>query len=112
MKAVMADSARPETPNFNKWLHHAFAAAFRLEQEGALDTALKPHDQLSQLNVLVQLEHLASYMIVRERILAGTLRLSGWWFDVASGSMYAYDRSSRSFEVIDRRMAERMGAYP
>jgi carbonic anhydrase len=108
MKAVAARSQRSETPNLNKWLHHAAAAAFRLEQEGALNSSLRVHDQLSQLNVLVQLEHLASYAIVRERIAAGTLRLNGWWFDVANGSMYAYDRTRRAFELIDREGAERM----
>jgi len=45
MKAVMANNPRPETPNLIKWLHHAHAAAFRLEHEGALDAKLKPHDQ-------------------------------------------------------------------
>ena len=110
MKVVMANNPRPETPNLIKWLHHAHAAAFRLEHEGALDAKLKPHDQLSQLNVLVQLEHLTSYAIVRDKVTAGTLRLHGWWFDVASGSMCAYDRASRSFEVIDRQMADRLVA--
>jgi carbonic anhydrase len=108
MKAVMTSASLPATPNLNKWLHHAHAAASRLEHEGALDRNLKPHDQLSQLNVLVQLEHLMSYAIVRDRVMAGTLRLNGWWFDVASGGMYAYDRACRSFAVIDRQMAERL----
>jgi carbonic anhydrase len=107
MKAVLAGHAKSETPNLNKWLHHASSAAFRLDHEGALDATLKPHDQLSQLNVLVQLEHLMSYPIVRERVSAGTLHLNGWWFEVASGSLYAYVRTSRSFELIDRKMAER-----
>jgi carbonic anhydrase len=110
MKAVMANNPRRETPNLIKWLHHAHAAAFRLEHEGALDANMKPHDQLSQLNVLVQLEHLMSYAIVRDKVSAGTLRLSGWWFDVASGSMCAYDCASHSFEVIDRQMADRLVA--
>jgi carbonic anhydrase len=108
MKAVIANSPLPKAPNLAKWLYHVQAAAFRLEHEGPLDAKLKPHDQLSQLNVLVQLEHLMSYPIVREKVLAGTLRLSGWWFEVASGNMYAYDRACRSFEVIDREMADRL----
>jgi carbonic anhydrase len=108
MKAVIAGSTHQEAPNLAKWLHHAHAAAFRLEHEGALDTNLKPYDQLSQLNVLVQLGHLMSYPLVQERVAAGTLRLSAWWFDVALGTMYAYERTSRSFEVIDRAMAERL----
>ena len=67
MKAVLAHNPRPDAPNLKKWLHHASTAAFRLEHEGALDAALQPHDQLSQLNVLVQLEHLMSYSIVRAK---------------------------------------------
>ena len=77
MKAVMANHARPETPNLIKWLHHAPAAAFRLEHEGALDVKLKPHDQLSQLNVLVQLEHLMSYAIVRDKVSAEPFYCTG-----------------------------------
>ena len=108
MKAVIANEAGDDTPNLARWLHHAHTASFRLEHEGALDDSLKTHDQLSQLNVLVQLEHLMSYPVVRTRVLAGTLRLSGWWFDIASGSMYAYERASRRFEIIDRSLADRL----
>ena len=45
---------------------------------------------------------------VPERVAAGTLHLSGWWFDVSSGSMYAYDRARCSFELIDREAADRL----
>jgi carbonic anhydrase len=108
MKAVMARNPRPDAPNLEKWLHHASTAAFRLEHEGPLEAALQPHDQLSQLNVLVQLEHLMSYPIVRAKVAAGTLHLNGWWFDIATGTMYCYERTSRSFAVIDRQVAEQL----
>ena len=111
MKAVEASKSDPESPNLSRWLHHAQNAAFRLRHEGPLDAALPTHDQLSQLNVLVQLEHLMSYPIVRDRVSAGMLRLSGWWFDVGTGTMHAYDRVSRSFGIIDRPMAERLIAF-
>ncbi len=108
MKAVLTRSPKLDAPNLDRWLNHANTAAFRLEHEGALDTGLRPYDQLSQLNVLVQIEHLMSYPIVRERVATGSLHLSGWWFDIATGDMYAYEASSRSFEVIDRQEAERL----
>jgi carbonic anhydrase len=108
MKAVLAHKPQPGAPNLEKWLFHADAAAIRLEQEGALDPGLNPHDQLSQLNVLVQLEHLMSYPIVRKAVAARTLHLSGWWFDIGTGAMHAYERDSRSFELIDRKEAKRM----
>ncbi len=108
MKAALARKPMPDAPNLAKWLHHAASAVFRLDQEGPLDPRLSLYDQLSQLNVLAQLEHLASYPIVRERLADRTLHLSGWWFDIASGDMFAYQRERRLFEVIDREAAEKL----
>jgi carbonic anhydrase len=106
MKAALASVSPIETPNLEKWLHHSTSAVFRLEHEGPLDPSLEPHNQLSQLNVLVQLEHLATYPIVRERVRAGKLRLFGWWFEIATGEMFAYERKTRRFEPIDREFAQ------
>jgi carbonic anhydrase len=108
MKAMVTPDPKLKAPNLERWLHHASTALFRLQHEGPLDSALKPHDQLSQLNVLVQLEHLMTYPIVRQRVAVGELALSGWWFDIATGDMYSYERARRSFGLIDRAMAERM----
>ncbi len=108
MKAVLSGTSKGKTPNLDKWLHNASTAVVRLEHEGALNASLKLHDQLSQLNVLVQLEHLMSYPVVRDQVAVKALQLSGWWLDIASGSMYAYGRGSRSFEIIDRHTADRL----
>jgi carbonic anhydrase len=108
MKAALDRKPMNTMTNLSKWLHHSSSAVFRLDQEGPLDPSLGPHDQLSQLNVLVQLEHLTSYPIVRERLANGTLRLSGWWFDIAQGEMLAYRRESRSFEAITGETMEQM----
>ena len=86
----------PATPNLAKWLHHSASAVFRLDQEGPLDPRWHRCDQLSQLNVLVQLEHLATYPIVRERIADGSLYLSGSSFDIAKRNMYIYQRETQS----------------
>ncbi len=108
MKTALTNSPLADTPNLSKWLHHCTSAVFRLDQEGPLNRTLSVHDQLSQLNVLVQLEHLMSYPMVQQRVRAGDLQLSGWWFDIASGEMFAYERETRAFERIDRREAERL----
>jgi carbonic anhydrase len=108
MKAVHARKDLTGTLNLALWLHHARPAAFRLEQEGPLDSSLAPHNQLSQLNVLVQLENLMSYPVVRGRVEAGKLHLSGWWFEIPTGGVYIYDRAVRRFELIDRKTADRL----
>lgn len=108
MKAALKPDPELSAPNLERWLCHAKPAALRLAQEGPLDPALKPHDQLSQLNVLVQMEHLMTYPIVRQQVEAGALVLSGCWFDLATGDIYAYEREKRAFSVIDRAVAERM----
>jgi carbonic anhydrase len=108
MKAALAGTPLPNTPNLAKWLHHSASSVFRLDQEGPLDPRFNRCDQLSQLNVLVQLEHLATYPIVRERIADKSLHMFGWWFDIAKGDMYNYQRETRRFEIIDRTAAERL----
>jgi carbonic anhydrase len=108
MKAALAGKAMPNMPNFTKWLQHVSSAVSRLEQEGPYEPHLKRHDRLSQLNVLVQLEHLASYPLVRQRMAESTLHLSGLWFDIATAEVWAYDRETQAFRVIDGPFAEQL----
>jgi carbonic anhydrase len=49
-----------------------------------------------------------SSSITRAAVEADALRLSGWWFDIATGDMYAYRPGADSFDVIDRPLAERL----
>ncbi|HEX4130720.1 MAG TPA: carbonic anhydrase [Pirellulales bacterium] len=114
MRAALDPSAVPKGSNLGKWLHHCASAVFRLEQEGPLDRSLSVHNQLSQVNVLVQLEHLMTYPIVKEKVLAKKIRICGWWFEIRSGEMHAYNKEARKFEPIDRdasvRIIERIAA--
>jgi carbonic anhydrase len=107
LKAVSTSAALDDAPNLGKWLHHATPAARRLRHDGPFDPRLKQYDQLSQHNVLVQLDHLMTYPLIKEQVGKGALLLSGWWFEVATGDMYAYDPESRVFALIDRAFADR-----
>ena len=108
MKAVLAPRSLDDAPNLTAWLHHARPAVTRLAQDVAPSDGLTPYDRLSQLNVLVQLEHLMTYPDVRTAVERGALMLSGWWFDIAGGDMYGYQPNARTFAVIDRDLAERL----
>ncbi len=106
MKAVLDSDMVARAPNLARWLYHADSAAFRLEKDGPLDAARPPYDQLSQLNVLTQLDHLATYPIVRDQVATGRLQLIGWWFDIATGDMHAWREPDRRFVLIDRAFAD------
>lgn len=53
-------------------------------------------------NVLFALENLHTYPSVTKRLAAGTLRLHGWFFQIASAEMFAYDPVSQQFHRIER----------
>ncbi|SJZ79052.1 carbonic anhydrase [Enhydrobacter aerosaccus] len=108
MKAVLAPSHLDDAPNLAKWLHHADGALFRLKQDRPQNGTLKLHDELSRLNVLVQRDHLMTYPAVRSAVEANRLRLSAWWFDIATGDMYAYESERQSYTLIERSVAERL----
>ena len=46
--------------------------------------------------MLSQLDHLATYPIVREQVAKGLLELIGWWFDIGTGDMHAWLEQDRS----------------
>jgi carbonic anhydrase len=50
-----------------------------------------------QENVLVQLENLRSFQFVARRLDAGTLKMSGWVFKIASGEVFDYHPVSGQF---------------
>lgn len=75
------DSLKP-LPSVARWLEHSEA----LRSAGTDDL-----DLLIERNVLLQLEHLASYPTVRAAHNAGTLQLHGWVYDIGSGVVRAHD---------------------
>jgi carbonic anhydrase len=102
MKAVFGESSLDDAPNLSRWLGHARPALAALKREGTGD-----YDRLSQLNVLTQLDHLMTYPLVKNAVATGTLKLSGWWFEISSGDMYGYDPQDEVFTLIDRDSAPR-----
>jgi hypothetical protein len=90
------------------WLAHVEPALARLKADGPLDDAIPLHDQLSQLNVLEQLERLRTYPAVIEREKAGTLQLHAWWFDLERADVRAYDPGDKRFRLIDAAYAEKL----
>jgi carbonic anhydrase len=108
MRALVNDRSKVNSPNLKSWLRHGDPAVEQLRAGIKLDSSLAEHNQLSQLNVLLQIEHVKSYPDVKKRIENGTLSVHGWWFDIAKADVYAYDQKLNRFLLIDEAEAERL----
>jgi carbonic anhydrase len=97
MRAILAGELPAGSPNLSEWLDVGRSAVPRLEDSPIVGPPLAPHNRLSQVSVLQQLENLRTYPIVRERLAAGTLGLHAWWFDVAGAEVLAYDTATCRF---------------
>lgn len=108
MKAALGGGKAEGAPHLESWLRQATGALDRLRYAGPLDPAYAPHDQLSQLSVLQQLEHCLTYPLLRERVEAGQLALHGWWFDIRAAEVLSYDTTERRFIPINEENAEKL----
>lgn len=88
-------------PHLTNWLQHAKAALASPNPGLVSNPRLSLVNQLSQANVLLQLEHLMSYDCVAKRVTEGRLRLHGWWFDIARVSVLYYSEPDKRFIAID-----------
>ncbi len=108
MRALIGDRNQLTMPNMSHWLRHGDKALELLKSGYRIDPTIAPHNQLSQLNVLLQMEHVKSYPAVKKRMDEGSLQVHGWWFEIAKADVFAYDDSEKAFKIIDEDEAERM----
>lgn len=108
MRALIGDRHKVNTPNLKNWLRHGDTAVNQFRSGHAPDKTLSDCNQLSQLNVLHQMEHVKSYPAVRERLKKKTLAVHGWWFDITHADVYAYESEQKKFILIDEKEAERI----
>lgn len=95
-------------PHVQTWLKYGEKALEKVRQGIALNPALAEHNQVSQGNVLQQIEHLMSYPFINELVAKKQLRLHGWWFDIAHADVYCYEELQKQFILIDEKEAKQI----
>ena len=108
MKELFSDRKKVKLPNLKSWLRHGDPATELFHAGAALDKDISPENQLSQLNVLLQMENVKSYPDVSRRYDEGTLKVHGWWYDIAKADVYSYEKDFVKFMLIDEAAAERL----
>ncbi len=95
-----SDEPRPPADFIGAWMDIARSARERtLAQAPATESAR----QLCCEREIVRLslENLLTFPWIRARVDAGTLRLHGWHFGIATGELAGYEAASGEFHVID-----------
>lgn len=80
-------------PAVARWLHYGDEALRRLgtQAPGAREDENQRLRHLTELNVLVQMEHLATHPAVQQALAEGRLAIHGWVYEIETGKVRAYD---------------------
>lgn len=101
---ALYEEATPHAKNLNAWLD--------LGREAVLPVQVSPEAlrRTEQRSVLLQLERLMGYPMVRERVEAGRLLLHGWHYVIEDGEVHVFDLRSGRFVPASR--SEHSGTGP
>ena len=99
LKALLEgpDKLADAMPTLAMWLKDAEELRKRLAQLWLDHPADKIAHQLVYENVAVQLENLITYPTVARALDQGALQLHGWVYDIADGSLRAYNPDTNEF---------------
>lgn len=106
MQAIAEGISPCCTPHLRSWLLHGKESGEKVKNGFTLNRELSEHNQISQMNVLQQIEHIKSYPFIQERIEKKELRIHGWWFDIARADVYSYEEVVSNFVLIDEEEAK------
>lgn len=116
MQLLTEDKELSCCPHVNGWLKHGKESVNKVKNGLVITPSLSEANQVSQANVLQQMEHIASYPFIQERLEKGTLRIHGWWFDIGQADVYCYEKELGQFVLIDeeeaRLVIKRMDGVP
>lgn len=106
MKALVQGVDAHTFPHFDSWLKYGKESLNKVKKGFILNPLLSEHNQVSQVNVLQQMQHIMSYPFIRERLEKKQLRMHGWWFDIAQAEVYCYEQDLNQFVLIDEKESE------
>jgi carbonic anhydrase len=93
-------------PHLKSWLKFGEEPLEKLRKGFSFNHNLSEHNQLSQVNVLEQMQRVAAYPSVKERLEKNQIRIHGWWFDIAHADVYCYEPTVHQYVLIDEKEAK------
>lgn len=108
IQAVRRFQDLPEESQLRHWIKNAEAALGELMEGRVLDPTIPASNQLAQLNVLAQLEHLKQYPVVREKLETGDVILHGWYLEIETATVKVFHPGRNRFVRIDTEVVEEL----
>lgn len=100
--AILHPERAKHLPFVSRWLGESASIPALIEERyGNLQGDARMTAAVEE-NVLVQLENLRSFEFVANKLDAGTLKISGWVFKIATGEVFEYDPIAGQFSVVNR----------
>jgi carbonic anhydrase len=100
MRALVDGREKLQLTHMRSWLRHAQPALEKYRARGG-SSGPAAHNEVGQLNVLLQLEHLRSYPFIRSAEAEGRLALHAWWFDISLADVHEWSDEAQAFVLID-----------
>jgi carbonic anhydrase len=102
MSALLGENpAGKSMPHLREWLNLAAPVLETMRSQYVHLTKMAERmDAAAAENVLFALENLHSYHCVQDRLADGSLQLHGWFFQIATAELFAYDPELLQFSPL------------
>ena len=102
MKGAMDPASLELLPHVSEWLSHCSRAVDILKERHGEVNETHVHE-MTEENIILQLEHLTTHPCVTERLKEKTIHLHGWLYDIAEGNVSCYDEDQKKFISVEDR---------
>src|SRR5262245_18621745 len=105
--AILHPERVAHLPYVSRWLAESSRIPQLIDERyGNLDGEARTTAAVQE-NVLIQLENLRSFEFLARRLDAGTLKMNGWVFKIATGEVFDYDPVSEQFLLLGANERDR-----
>lgn len=101
VKAVLQKKEVSRLPITHQWLKYVEAAWQYRDPGGPMGDEKAQHTTLIHANIIAQLHNLKTHPEIAAGLAKGTLQVHGWYYDIMSGAIEAYDQQTRRFVPLE-----------
>jgi carbonic anhydrase len=98
IKGLWESESLDDSQFIHRWVSIAQEAKEWVKVNHAGDSHAAQLKACEQRSILVSLKNLMGFDFVRERVEKGSVKIHGWYFDLAAGELFCYNAEKDQFE--------------